>query len=420
MPNVETINKLKSEALIRLEKPLQKALYQWIKKTDIKDSFWDLDIYFGNSKEKGLEKIARYIFEQFHCPILRVTFNTTEKNQIEKIIPLTLSELTDSQQDEFAQALDDFSKKVWREPRSKKTFRYDLAILYDPEEKLPPSDKRALNRFVELAKKMNINAELITAEDSYRLLEFDALFIRQTTALNHITYQLAQKAELADMVVIDDPVSIIRCTNKVYLKELLDKESVLTPRSKLVFNSNDNNYEEIVQELGSPLVIKIPDGSFSQGVKKIRSKEEFYPALENLFRESAILLIQEYIPTDFDWRIGILNKEPLFACKYYMAKGHWQIYNHKSNGKSSSGDYETIPIYKVPKTVIKTAQKATSLIGKGLYGVDLKLIDDKCYIIEINDNPNIDYGVEDSILGDELYNQILREFVFRLEEKHRK
>lgn len=420
IPNVETINKLKSEALIRLEKPLQKLLYQWIKKSEIQEDYWNLDIYFGKCKEKGLEKIAKYIFEQFHSPILRVTFNTNEKNQIEKISQLTLSELSDNQQDVFAGALDEFSKKVWREPRSKKANRYDLAILYDPEEKLPPSDKKALSRFIELAKKMNINAELITAEDSYRLLEFDALFIRQTTALNHITYQLAQKAELADMVVIDDPVSIIRCTNKVYLKELLDKENVLTPRSKLVFNSNENNYEEIIQELGSPLVIKIPDGSFSQGVKKITNEQEFYAALELLFGESAILLIQEYIPTEYDWRIGILNKEPLFACKYFMAKGHWQIYNHKSNGKSSSGDYETIPIYNVPKSVIKTAQKTTGLIGKGLYGVDLKLIDDKCYVIEVNDNPNIDYGVEDSILGDELYNQILREFVFRLEEKHRK
>ena len=418
MPSVETINKLRSEALIRLEKSLQKSLYQWIKKTDIAEDLWTLDIYFGMTKVKGLEKIARYIFDQFHCPILRVTLNNNEKNQIEKIQVVSLSELDDKQQDAFAEALDEFSKKVWREPRSKKAFRYDLAILYDPEEKLPPSDKRALSRFIELARKMNVNAELITSDESYRLLEFDALFIRQTTALNHITYQLAQKAELADMVVIDDPVSIIRCTNKVYLKELLDKENILTPRSKLLFNSNQNNYDEIINELGSPLVIKIPDGSFSQGVIKIRNKQEFDSALESLFQESAILLLQEYIPTDYDWRIGILNKEPLYACKYFMAKGHWQIYNHKSNGKSSSGDYETIPIYNVPKSVIKTAQKVTSVIGKGLYGVDLKLIDDKCYVIEVNDNPNIDYGVEDSILGDELYNRILREFVFRLEQKH--
>ncbi len=420
MPGAETINKLRSEALIRLEKSMQKWLYQWVKKNQIETDFWDLDIYFGTCKEKGLEKIARYIFDQLPCPMLRLTFNTSEKNQIEKINLLTLQELSDKQQDAFAEALDEFSKKVWREPRSKRAFRYDLAILYDPEEKLPPSDKRALSRFIDLAKKMNINAELVTADDSYRLLEFDALFIRQTTALNHVTYQLAQKAELADLVVMDDPVSIIRCTNKVYLKELLDKENILTPKSKLLFKSNENKYSEITLELGSPMVIKIPDGSFSVGVKKVNDEKEFESSLELLFQESEIVLAQEYKPTNFDWRIGILNKEPLFACKYFMAKGHWQIYNHNLNGKSSSGDYETVPIYKVPKLVIRTAQKVASLIGKGLYGVDLKLIDDKCYVIEVNDNPNIDYDVEDSILGDELYNRILREFVFRLEQKHQR
>ncbi len=129
-------------------------------------------------------------------------------------------------------------------------------------------------------------------------------------------------------------------------------------------------------------------------------------------------MAQEYIPTDYDWRIGIINKEPLFACKYFMAKGHWQIYNHKNSGKTSEGDFETVPIYNVPKIVLKTALRATSLIGKGLYGVDLKLVDDKCFIIEVNDNPNLDYGVEDAILGDELYNKVLREFVVRLEQKH--
>ena len=150
----------------------------------------------------------------------------------------------------------------------------------------------------------------------------------------------------------------------------------------------------------------------------MKNKEEFEITSEILFKQSAILLAQEYIPTEYDWRIGILNKEPIYACKYYMAKGHWQIYNHKSSGKSSSGNYETVPIYQVPKNVLRTALKATSLIGKGLYGVDMKQVNEKAYVIEINDNPNIDYGVEDAILGDELYGRILREFVIRLEQKH--
>lgn len=73
----------------------------------------------------------------------------------------------------------------------------------------------------------------------------------------------------------------------------------------------------------------------------------------------------------------MLGGEPLFACKYHMAKGHWQIYLHSDNGKSKAGLVDTIPIYQVPQQVLKTAVKATSLIGKGLYGVDLKVVNGK-------------------------------------------
>lgn len=115
----------------------------------------------------------------------------------------------------------------------------------------------------------------------------------------------------------------------------------------------------------------------------------------------------------------MLGGEPLFACKYHMAKGHWQIYLHSDNGKSKAGLVDTIPIYQVPQQVLKTAVKATSLIGKGLYGVDLKVVNGKAVVIEINDNPSIDHGIEDAILGDELYYRIINHFVRSLETQHR-
>ena len=68
--------------------------------------------------------------------------------------------------------------------------------------------------------------------------------------------------------------------------------------------------------------------------------------------------------------------------------------------------------------MLRNALDAANVIGKGLYGVDVKVIEDKSVIIEVNDNPSIDYGVEDAILGDELYRLILREFLDRLERKH--
>jgi glutathione synthase/RimK-type ligase-like ATP-grasp enzyme len=276
-----------------------------------------------------------------------------------------------------------------------------------------------LNKFLEIARKMNIYAELLTEDDATRLMEFDALFIRTTTALNHITFHLSQKATLNDMVVIDDPMSIIRCTNKVYLNELLEKEKIPAPASMLIFRSNDNSFDNISQQLGNPFIVKIPDGSFSHGMRKITCESELKDALDILFEKSAILLAQEFIPTEYDWRIGILNGEPLFACKYYMAKGHWQIYNHSSNtGKNKTGLVDTIPIYQVPQNILKTAVKATSFIGKGLYGVDLKVVNNRAVVIEINDNPSIDYEVEDAILGDELYYRILNHFVRAMEMKH--
>jgi glutathione synthase/RimK-type ligase-like ATP-grasp enzyme len=418
IPSVETINRLEAGTGIRMDNTLHKICYQWMQKNNISDSVFYINIYFGTCKEKGMEKIARYIFDNYPCPILKVGFYNKSRNQIESVEALSLHKLSDEEQDYFAESLDSFHTKIWRTPRTHKSCRYNLAIFYNPDEILPPSDKKALYKFLEVAKKMNIHAELITEEDVTRLMEFDALFIRSTTALNHITYHLAQRAKQADMVVIDDPLSIIRCTNKVYLAELLTKEKIPQPKSRLLFKNNKNTFTSIAEDLGQPFILKIPDGSFSHDINKINNEVDLHASLHDLFQKSAILLAQEFIPTDFDWRIGVLDNEPLFACKYFMAKGHWQIYNHAGNGKAKCGAYETIPIYQVPKNVLKTALKVTSCIGNGLYGVDIKLINGKAIVIEVNDNPSIDHEVEDAILGDELYYRILNFFSRALEYKY--
>ena len=118
---------------------------------------------------------------------------------------------------------------------------------------------------------------------------------------------------------------------------------------------------------------------------------------------------------DFDWRIGVLNGEPLFACKYLMSRGHWQIYKHGADGKVTAGNFTTMAVEDAPPEVIRTAVDATRLIGNGLYGVDLKQRGEEVVIIEINDNPNVDSGVEDKYLGMQLYERLANEFLRRLE-----
>lgn len=420
IPNSDTINKIDNGLGVRMSSALQQICAQWMQKNKIPESAnWNFKVYFGKCKEKGLERVARFIFDSYPAPILNVEMNTRQKNQLESVQSVPLDSLSNEEQDYFAAALDEFSNKIWRTPKLSKHSRYSLAILYDPNEALPPSNKKALNKFLDIAKKMDIHAELITEDDSARLMEFDALFIRTSTSLHHYTFRMAQAAHQNGLIVIDDPVSIIRCTNKVYLSELLEKAKVPTPASRLIFRNSENSFAKIAEELGAPFIVKIPDGSFCFGVSKVSTEEDFAKASEALFAKSAIILAQEFIPTEFDWRIGILDGEALFACKYYMAKGHWQICNHADKGKNQMGLASTLPLYQVPRKVVRTALKAASLIGKGLYGVDLKEVNGKVVVIEVNDNPNIDYKIEDGVLGDELYYRILNYFMRSLELQSR-
>ncbi|ERS89530.1 hypothetical protein Q671_01100 [Halomonas sp. PBN3] len=165
-------------------------------------------------------------------------------------------------------------------------------------------------------------------------------------------------------------------------------------------------------------MLKVPDGAFSRGVVKVESLQALEREAARLFRDSALLLVQEWLPTEYDWRIGVLDGQVLFASRYYMARGHWQIYDH-SGGRVKSGGFTTHAPEEVPPAVIKAALKACRLIGDGLYGVDLKQAGERVVVIEVNDNPNIDVGIEDSVLGRGLYERIMGVFLSRLEAQVR-
>ncbi len=298
----------------------------------------------------------------------------------------------------------------------KKESRYDLAILVNPEEELPPSDEKALQRFERAAESQQFYVERITRDDYARINEFDALFIRETTSVNHHTYRMARRAEAEGLVVIDDPHSILLCTNKVYLAELLKKHQIPAPETMII---SPENSKKAAETLGLPCILKQPDSSFSQGVVKADTYEEFKNETARLFEKSDLLIAQQFLPTPFDWRIGILDGKPLYACRYHMARKHWQIYERSGDGKTYAGNADTLPIADVPQQVVDCALKISQLIGNGLYGVDLKEIDGKVYVIEVNDNPSIDAGCEDGVLKDELYQTIIAEFLKRIEHKKR-
>jgi glutathione synthase/RimK-type ligase-like ATP-grasp enzyme len=408
LPGVTTIQDLRFPSILREDSQDFDNLIQTAFKNETGDRV-EFNIYFGITQSENLNKLASQLFQYIQAPSLRAAFSKRSKWLLQSIKPLSLGEVPEADRELLQKGLEKYIVRK-RETRPDKK-KYDLAILTNPQEANPPSDEKAIQKFIKAADQAGFYAELITKNDLDKLIQFDALFIRETTFVNHHTFRFAKKAQSLGLAVIDDPDSILKCTNKVYLFELLNANKVLTPKSYVI---SKENYKSLPEKLSFPFILKQPDGAFSKGVFKINNKEEFKNVTSTMFKDSELLIAQEFLPTPFDWRVGIIDGQPLYVCKYFMAQEHWQIVNWNAHESTRDGSVECISVDQAPAGLIKTALKATSLIGKSLYGVDMKEVDGKFYVIEINDNPNIDAGIEDKILKDKLYATVMDVFVSKI------
>jgi glutathione synthase/RimK-type ligase-like ATP-grasp enzyme len=416
LPAVKTMLDLSHRSLYTLAlDSLDKRLQHALDKAAAGETSISLNVFFGYCSAESLAALGRQLFESFPTPLLHVRLQRQHEWRIVEIKGLSLNKLDDAQRAELGMAVNRYRKRRWRPAKGRFKARYDLAILHDPDDAQPPSNQKALQNFIKSGRLLGLDVELITRKDYGRLAEYDALFIRDTTNIDHYTYRFAKKAESETMVVLDDPRSILLCTNKVYLAELLRANNVSTPRTLIVGKGDLNAAEQV---LGYPMVLKLPDGSFSQGVFKAENREQLNEMCQRLFKQSELILAQEFFYTDFDWRIGILNRQPIFASQYFMSKKHWQIVKYDGEGGFQEGGFKTWPIEEAPPEVVSTALQAASLIGDGLYGVDVKQNENGAYVIEVNDNPNIEAGVEDAYLKERLYTLIMSDFLRRLESRH--
>ena len=376
-------------------------------------------IFFGQIEDNDLAEMASRSFEMFRCPLLAIDLERSEGGDGWKVVnlrPLDPRDVDISRDAIFLEGLGKFARRSWRAAPTSSGPRMDLAILHDPKDPMPPSKLKTLQTMIRIGQSMDIAIELIEKKDYSRLTQFDALFIRETTAISHHTFRFARKATNEGMPVIDDPDSILRCTNKAFLAELLTGNQIRIPKTLFLTRRTLTNFEG---NLSYPVVLKVPDGAFSLSVKKAENWREFQEIASLMLRQSDIILVQEFIYTPFDWRVGILAGEVIFAAKYFMYADHWQIIQHDGSGKYVEGRTQAVAVKDVPREVLEPAIRASRLIGNGLYGVDLKQTNAGVVVIEVNDNPNIDIDMEDAAAGEGLYRTLLRHFQGLVDARHR-
>jgi glutathione synthase/RimK-type ligase-like ATP-grasp enzyme/gamma-glutamyl:cysteine ligase YbdK (ATP-grasp superfamily) len=411
IPRIDTVEALSDEFGIR--RALEEAGLPTARSDDGAGNEAEYLIYLGRTPEPRLTALAGEIHRIWPAPVLRLDLRLEEGDwRVEDVSLLPMGQIPPEVRAPLLESL--LAGSGLEAPRARREeTRAALAVLHDPEDLFAPSTPETLDALERVAARLGVHVRRLGPGEIDRLGEYDALFIRALTGVREPSFQWALRAEALGMPVLDDPQSIIRCSNKVFLEELLRRERIPTPKTLVI--TPGTPWKEVQRELGAPVVVKLPDSSFSAAVHRISSPEEYARTMKEMLRRSPLMIAQEFLPTEFDWRITVLDGKVLFAARYYMAEGHWQI-RSAEGGTERYGKVQAVPRDEAPRKVVELALRAAALIGDGLYGVDLKETRRGPVIIEINDNPNLDLGDDDAADGEQIYRDLIELFVRRVDE----
>lgn len=285
----------------------------------------------------------------------------------------------------------------------------DIAVFIERYTVARSEEMGALMRFSQVAQRLGHRLDVLFRPDMYKIHEYDAVFIRALTDPLNSAYVAARTAELHGIRVIDDPDSIIICCDKVHMYGRLQRAGVPMPDTVFLRPADitARRGSELLRELGSPLVLKAANSSFSMYVDRVADPEEFARVGRRYLRRADLVVAQRFVRSDFDWRVGILAGEPLFVCRYMIPKRRWKVLTYSEDGRAISGDIQSVPLAAADPRLLEMACCAAAATGRGLYGVDLKQVGDDYIVIEVNDNPTIAAGEED-VNAPQVYERVIR------------
>ena len=159
---------------------------------------------------------------------------------------------------------------------------------------------------------------------------------------------------------------------------LLAAESLNVRTSPYCFAENQSEYDEAIEKIGMPCVVKPTMSSSGKGQSTVRSKEDALASWEYADK----VIIEGFI--DFDYEITLLTVQHVNGCSFCDPIGHRQ----------EGGDYqESWQPQPMSENAIKECQRIAELVtselgGYGIFGVEFFIKGDDVYFSEVSPRPH--------------------------------
>ena len=195
---------------------------------------------------------------------------------------------------------------------------------------------------------------------------------------------LAERLEKGGVRLFNNKRAVMLCDNKILMYQALQESGVKIPRTFIApktfegLEYNNRSFlEEVIKEIGFPMVVKEAFGSFGEQVYLANDKESLNKIVDSIGYKD--FLLQEYIASSKgkDIRINVVGNHAIVSM---LRENDNDFRSNISNGGHGS-------LYQPSEDYIELALRATKALGLDFAGVDVMFGEDEPIICEVNSNP---------------------------------
>ena len=219
-----------------------------------------------------------------------------------------------------------------------------------------------------------------------RYLDYvDAIIPRIGPSVTFFGCAVVRQFEMMNVFTIATSDAIIRSRDKLRSFQRLSKAGIGMP--KTVFTNYSRDVEKVISHVGgTPVIIKLLEGTQGLGVVLAETKNAAESVLEAFNGLQARALVQEYIEeaNGADIRALVVDGHVVGAMKRQGKEGEFRSNLHRGGSAE---------IVKLNEAEIKVAMKASRALNLPVCGVDMLQSSRGPLLLEVNSTPGLE-GIE--------------------------
>ena len=215
----------------------------------------------------------------------------------------------------------------------------------------------------------------------------DAIIPRIGASRTFYGTAMVRHFEMMDVFSTSGNLAIARSRDKLRSLQILSKHDVDMP--KTVFASNKSTAKDVIElSGGTPLVLKIIEGTQGVGVVLVDTKKAAKSVLDAFYGMDVNILVQEFIEEagGADIRALVVGGKVVGAMRRQGAEGDFRSNLHQGGSATA---------HKLTRKERATAIAAAKAMGLGVCGVDMIPSSRGPLVMEVNSSPGLE-GIEKS------------------------